>query len=146
MVIVTAIVATGAGLHVAAYFIEHKAHIGPLATVLTVAIPVGVFLGSIYALYYYLVRRFDSFHVWLLSGTAGVVAVAVIAAISGVDMAVCLIILMLAPAVTVVGYEVRGHRHQAEALANLRDVTSQHRKAHERRRQAGRQPVHRRKP
>jgi hypothetical protein len=32
-------------------------------------------------------------------------------------MAVCLIILMLAPAVTVVGYEVAGHRHQAEALA-----------------------------
>ena len=52
MVIVAAIVATGAGLHVAAYFIEHKAHIGALATVLSVAIPVGVFLGSIYALYY----------------------------------------------------------------------------------------------
>ena len=51
MVIVTAIVATGAGLHVAAYFIEHKAHIGPLATVLTVAVPVGLFLGLIYALY-----------------------------------------------------------------------------------------------
>ena len=45
MVIVASIVATGAGLHVAAYFIEHKAHIGALATVLSVAIPVGVFLG-----------------------------------------------------------------------------------------------------
>jgi hypothetical protein len=32
-------------------------------------------------------------------------------------MAVCLVILMLAPAVTVVGYEVRGYRHEAEALA-----------------------------
>ena len=45
MILVAAIVATGAGLHVAAYFIEDKAHIGPLATLLTVAIPVGVFLG-----------------------------------------------------------------------------------------------------
>ena len=44
-------------------------------------------------------------------------ALAVIAALAGVDMAVCLVILMLAPVVTVVGYEVLGHRHQAEALA-----------------------------
>ena len=116
MLIVTAIVATGAGLHVAAYFIEHEAHIGPLATVLTVAVPVGVFLVLVYALYYYLVRRFDPFHVWLLMATAAVVAVAVIAALSGINMAVCLVILMLAPAVTVVGYEARGYRHQAKSL------------------------------
>jgi len=118
MLIVTAIVATGAGLHVAAYFIEHKAHIGPVATLLTAAIPVGIFLGLIYALYYYLVPRFDPFHIWLLLATAAVVALAVFAALAGVDMAVCLIILMLAPAVTVVGYEALGHRHQTEALAS----------------------------
>jgi low temperature requirement protein LtrA len=117
MVVVTSIVATGAGLHVAAYFIEHKAHIGALATVLSVAIPVGVFLGSIYALYTYLVGRFDPFHVWLLIGTAVVATLAVIAALAGIDMAICLVILMLAPAVTVIGYEILGHRHQAEALA-----------------------------
>jgi low temperature requirement protein LtrA len=118
MLIVTSIVATGAGLHVAAYFIEREAHISPLATVLTVAVPVGVFLGLIYGLYYYLVRRFDPFHVWLLIGTAAVVATAIISARSGMNMAVCLVILMLAPAVTVLGYEVRGYRHQAEALLN----------------------------
>ena len=117
MLIVASIVATGAGLHVAAYFIEHKADIGPLATLLCVAIPLSVFLGAIYALYYYLVRRFDPFHIWLLAGTAAVVALAVIAALAGVDMAVCLIILTLAPAVSVVGYEMLGHRHQAEVLA-----------------------------
>ena len=116
LLIVTAIVATGAGLHVAANFIEHKTHIGPLATVLTVAVPVAVFLGLIYALYYYLVRRFDPFHVWLLTATAGMIAVAVSAALSGIGMAVCLVILMLAPVVTVVGYEVRGYRHQAASL------------------------------
>ncbi|MGN6766295.1 MAG: low temperature requirement protein A [Rhizobiaceae bacterium] len=117
MVIVASIVATGAGLHVAAYFIEHKAEIGPLATVLCLTAPVGIFLGSIYALYYYLVRRFDPFHIWLLIATIAVVALAVIAALSGVEMAVCLVILTLAPAVTVIGYEIHGHRHQAEALA-----------------------------
>ncbi|MHB9401458.1 low temperature requirement protein A [Mesorhizobium sp. RSR380A] len=117
MVIVAAIVATGAGLHVAAYFIEHKTHNGPVATLLSVAIPLGVFLGAIYALYYYLVQRFDPLHVWLLAGTAAVVALAIIAALAGVDMAVCLILLTLAPAVTVVGYELSGHRHQLEVLA-----------------------------
>jgi hypothetical protein len=118
MVVVTAIVATGAGLHVAAYFIEHKAHISALATVLTVAIPVSVYLALIYALYYYLVRRFDPFHLWLLIGTAGVVAAAVVAAMSGVGMAECLVILTFAPVVTVVGYEIRGYRHKAQALVD----------------------------
>jgi low temperature requirement protein LtrA len=117
IMIVASIVATGAGLHVAAYFIANKTQIGPLATVLSVTIPVSVFLGSIYALYSYLLDRFDPFHAWLLIGTAAVAALAVIAALAGTDMAVCLVILMLAPAVTVVGYEMLGHRHQAEALA-----------------------------
>jgi low temperature requirement protein LtrA len=117
MAIVTAIVATGAGLHVAAYYLEHEAHIGAFAVLLTTAIPVSVFIGSIYALYYYLVRRFDPFHLWLLLLTAAVVAAAIAAALAGVRMSVCLCILTLAPVVTVVGYEVRGHRHEAESLA-----------------------------
>jgi hypothetical protein len=89
-----------------------------MATVLTVAVPVSVFLLLIYALYYYLVRRFDPFHVTLLGATAAVIAGAIVAALSGVSMAACLVILMTAPAVTVVGYEMRGYRHQAAALLN----------------------------
>lgn len=116
MVVVASIVATGAGLHVAAYFIEHKARIGAVATLLSVAIPVVVFLGSIYLLHYYLVRRFDLLHAWLLGGTAAIVSLAVVAALAGVDMAICLVVLTLAPAVTIVGYEALGHRHEAAAL------------------------------
>lgn len=117
MVIFAAIVATGAGLHVAAYYIEHKAHIGSVATVLTVAVPVSVYLLSIYAIYTYLVGRADPLHAWLLVGTALVVLLAVGAAVAGLGMTLCLIILMLAPVVTVVGYELLGHRHQAEAMS-----------------------------
>lgn len=117
LLVIAAIVATGAGLHVAAYHLEHKAHIGVLAVLLTTAIPVAVFVGSIYALYYYLVRRFDPFHFWLLGLTALVMLAAVAAALLGVGMPVCLCILMLGPVVTVVGYELRGYRHQAESLA-----------------------------
>jgi hypothetical protein len=38
------------------------------------------------------------------------------AAVAGIDIAICLLILTFAPAVTVVGYEVSGYRHQARAL------------------------------
>jgi low temperature requirement protein LtrA len=117
MLVATAIVATGAGLHVAAYFLEHKAHIGPIPTLLATAIPVAVFIGSIYALYYYLVRRFDPFHILLLGLTAAVIAIAVLAAFAGLGMPACLALLTLAPVVTVIGYELRGHRHQSESLA-----------------------------
>ena len=68
---------------------------------------VGAFLLLMYALSYYLVRRFYAFQAWLLIGTAGAVAATVVAALSGVDVAKCLVILILAPAVIVVGSEVR---------------------------------------
>jgi low temperature requirement protein LtrA len=107
MLIVTSIVATGAGLGVAADFIEGRATITAVSAVLAVAVPVGVFLGLMYALSYYLVRRFYIFQTWPLIATAGVVAVTLVAALSGIDVARCLVILMLAPTVTVIGSEVR---------------------------------------
>ena len=54
LLIVTSIVATGAGLHVVAYFIEGQAHGGLLVAGLSVAAPVAVLLGSVYALSSYL--------------------------------------------------------------------------------------------
>jgi hypothetical protein len=110
VLIVTAIVATGAGLHVAAYFIQHKTVIGALSTVISVAVPVAVYIGLIYATYYYLERRFYRLDAWLLSAVAAVVAASVVAAQSGIDVAKCLVILILAPAVIVVGYEGQRYR------------------------------------
>lgn len=117
LLIVTAIVATGAGLHVAAYYISHATTISTLATVLTVAIPVGIFLLAVYALYAFLARRFEAFHSWLLLATAAVIGVAVVAAGLGDNMAVSLLILMAAPIITVIGYELIGHELQLRALA-----------------------------
>jgi low temperature requirement protein LtrA len=116
MIIFASIVATGAGLHVAAYYIEHKAHIGPVAALMTVAVPVLIYLGAIYALYAYLVREGDRFHILLIGGTLVVMAASVAAAAAGLNLTYALIILMFAPIVTVIGYETLGHRHQAEAL------------------------------
>jgi low temperature requirement protein LtrA len=117
ILIIASIVATGAGLDVAANFIENKAHIGVLPALLATAIPLAIFLGLIYALHYFLVRHFDLLHVWLLLATVVVIAIAIGAAILGMSIVVCLVVLMFAPIITVVGYEVLGHRHQGEMLS-----------------------------
>ena len=112
-----AIVATGAGLHVAAYYIEHHSKLGSVETVLAVALPVGLYIVSIYALYMVIVRKVDAFHILLLVLTAVVLAIAVWLADAGYSMANCLLVVTLAPLVTVIGYEVLGHRHAAQAIA-----------------------------
>ena len=48
--------------------------------------------------------------------TAAVLAVAVWLADAGTSMANCLLVVTLAPMVTVVGYETLGHRQAAEAV------------------------------
>ena len=108
--------ATGAGLHVAASYIGHTAHIGATATVLTVAVPVAVFVLALFGLYSLLVRAADPFHLALLVGTAAVLVLAVVLASLGVSVPVCLVVVMFAPVVTVVGYETVGHRHLVSAL------------------------------
>jgi hypothetical protein len=101
---------------VAAFFIENQTHIGVVATVLSVAVPVGTFVLMVYALHTWLVREADPFHLGLLAGTAAVLVAAVWLAAAGVPMAWCLLVVTLAPAVTVVGYEAVGHRHLAAIL------------------------------
>jgi len=112
MLIVTSIVATGAGLHVAALFIEQKADITAVAVILAVAVPVVIFLLLLHMLYYFMVRRFRSVEAWLLISSTGVALISVIAALSGISVPACLVFLMLSPAVTVVAYEVRRYQHQ----------------------------------
>jgi low temperature requirement protein LtrA len=110
-----AIVATGAGLHTAAYYVEEHSTLGSVGTVLSVAIPVGVYIGLIYVLYGLMVGAWDALHVLLAVLTAGALAAAVVAAAAGVPMTACLLIVTLAPVVTVVGFEVIGHRHVSAA-------------------------------
>ena len=111
--------AIGAGLHVAALLLEHETEIGPVATVLSVALPLALYVGALYAVYSACMREADPFHLWLLAGTSAVLLTAVVLATAGVGMPVCLIVLMFAPAVTVVGYETIGHRHVAAALQRI---------------------------
>jgi hypothetical protein len=109
----------GGGLHVAALYLQGATTIGETATVLSVAVPLAIYTLALYVLYSIVMRTADAFHLTLLAATAGVLVTAVALAAGGVDMAVCLVVLMFAPAVTVVGYEVVGHRHVADAIEQI---------------------------
>ncbi len=111
------IVATGAGLHVAAYYIEHHSKLNSVETVLSTAIPVLIYLLSVFTIYMYLLRTFDAFHILLVTGSAAVLVAAVALAAAGVSMAVCLLVVMFAPIIVVIGYELVGHRHAQDAVA-----------------------------
>ena len=117
LLIIGAIVATGAGLQAAANYIQHHSSLGSVATVLAVAIPVAVYIGTAYALYGLLLRTWDAFHLVLVALTAVVLLASVALAAGGLSMATCLVIVMIAPMVTVAGFELIGHRHAAEAVS-----------------------------
>jgi low temperature requirement protein LtrA len=114
-----ALAAMGAGLHVAAIALEGKAEIGAVAIVLSTALPFAIYTAVFYALYSLLIHTRDPFHLGLLAGTAALVVLSVVLAAAGASVAVSLLVLALAPAVTVVGYETVGHRHMSDALQRL---------------------------
>ncbi len=116
-----AVVAIGAGLHVAAYYLEHHSELSATGTVVALAVPLAVYLGCMFLLYAVATRTMDPFHFMLIGLSAIVMAVSIGLAWSGVSMVWCLAVLALVPWVTVVGYETVGHRHNAEVLAGLED-------------------------
>lgn len=87
--------------------------------VLALALPVGVYVLTIYLLHALLLSARDRFHLLLISLTLVVLVVAVALAAAGAALSVCLLVVMLAPFVTVVGYETVGHRHQRRMLDDL---------------------------
>src|SRR3712207_2529953 len=60
IVLFGALVAVGAGLHAAAYHVEEHSELGVPGTLLTVAVPLAVYVLSFYALYAHLVRAYDT--------------------------------------------------------------------------------------
>ena len=114
-----AIVAVGAGLHAAAYSLNGTTHLSETNTLLSVAIPVAIYLLGLYLLYAALTRTLDPFHVLLIVLTGVVVVAALGLSEAGLSLTWTLLVLALAPWVTVVGYETVGHRHNAEVLAGL---------------------------
>lgn len=117
-----AIVATGAGLHVAAYYVDDQSKLDSVGTVLAVAIPVGIYLLSMFVIYSCLVGETDLLHALLLVLAGAALVAAVALAASGTSMAVCLLVVTAAPVVVVVGFEAVGHRHAAAIVSRRLDI------------------------
>jgi low temperature requirement protein LtrA len=111
------IVATGAGLHAAANYIAHRSQLGSAATVMAVAIPVGVYVCAVFGSYLLLVRTWDAFYAVDVMMCLLVLGAAIGLAAAGISTAVCLLVVTAAPAAVVVSFELFGHRHLAEVVA-----------------------------
>ncbi len=91
--------------------------IGETGAVLAVAIPVLVFVITLFSLWAFLFRSPDKVHPITVTATCLVILTSVWMATAHVPISVALIVLCFAPALVVVAYELYGHRHQARALA-----------------------------
>ncbi|MFC5730367.1 MULTISPECIES: low temperature requirement protein A [Nocardioides] len=120
MPLLGAIVAVGAGLHVAAYFLDHHSKLTLVGTVLTVAIPLACYVMALYVFYAVISRSADPFHLLLIALSIAFLVAPVVMAAADINMVWCLLVLSLTPWVTVVGYETVGYRHNAAVLEGLR--------------------------
>ena len=119
MLLFGALVAVGAGLHVAAYHLGDDYDVSSMTTVWSVAIPLGAYLVGLYGLY-----AADHPHPRPVPSAAGRrvrcgARRGIAMAAAGVPMVWCVLVLALTPWVSVVGYEAVGHRHNERVLASL---------------------------
>lgn len=121
--IFAAIAATGAGLHVAAYFIDHEAHISAAAAVASIAVPVALFKLSLTWLYSVMVgadRTIITVAACVLAAVAGSIGLAA----AGASVPVCLLVIVLALGVSIVIDEHRGAERLHRALQKLEAETT----------------------
>jgi low temperature requirement protein LtrA len=116
--IFAAIAATGAGLHVAAYYIDHEAHISAAAAVASIAIPVALFKASLTWLYSMMMGP-DRAVIAVASGVIAALAASVGLAAAGVSVPACLLVIVLVLAVPIVIDERRGSGRLDRALGKL---------------------------
>ena len=91
----------------------HPHHIAERYGLLTIITLGEVILGTVAAMSV-------PFHLFLLAGTAAVLVAAVVLADQGLSLAWSMVVVALAPVVTIVGYEALGHRHLQDHLTRLR--------------------------
>ncbi len=109
----------GAGLHVAGLYLEHHTEIPKATVVLALALPVALYLLVVYLLHTLLLSAADRFHLLLTALTPAVLLAGFLLAVAAAPLAVCLIVVMLAPFVTVIGYETLGREHQRRMLEGI---------------------------
>jgi low temperature requirement protein LtrA len=115
-----AIVAIGAGLHVAAQAIAHHGEVDAEFAMWAVALPVLLYEVMLFTIYSLMAREIDVFHFWLFAGCVATLAAALAAVALGATLGVGLVMVACSPAVIVVGYEVVGWRHISGMLERVR--------------------------
>ncbi|GAB5080635.1 low temperature requirement protein A [Arthrobacter sp. AD-310] len=120
-----AIAATGAGLHVAAYYIDREAHISAAAAVASIAIPVAVFKLALTWLYSAMMGP-DRTVIAVAAGIMVALAGAVGLAALGASVPVALLVIVLALAVSIIIDERRGAERLHTALKRLESEEAPH--------------------
>jgi low temperature requirement protein LtrA len=109
------IAAVGAGLHVVALYLEHAAHIGATAVMLSVATPVAVYFVALGFLYGNLIGLHPNMTAVTL-GKLGIVVLSVVLAAAGVQLSICILVIALSPAVSVIAQEMGGRARMEELM------------------------------
>ena len=122
--IFAAIAATGAGLHVAAYFIDHEAHISAAVAVASIAIPVAIFKASLTVMFSIMICV-DRTVVAVAAGVLAALAGSVGLAAAGVPVPVCLLVIVLALGASIVIDEKRGTHKMNAALEQMERASLQ---------------------
>ncbi|UZX05049.1 low temperature requirement protein A [Arthrobacter sp. CDRTa11] len=118
MPVFAAIAATGAGLHVVAYYIDHQAHISAAVAVASVAVPVVLFKVSLTWLFSGMICR-DRSVMAVTAGVTAAMAATIGMAAAGVPVPVCLLVIVLALGASIVVDERRGVEKMNAALEQL---------------------------
>jgi low temperature requirement protein LtrA len=116
--IFAAIAATGAGLHVAAYYIDHEAHISAAVAVAVIAMPVAIFKATLTWLFSTMICV-DRTVIAVAAGVLAALAGSVGLAAAGVAVPVCLLVIVLALGVSIVIDEKRGTERMNAALEQM---------------------------
>ncbi|MFC8041480.1 low temperature requirement protein A [Paenarthrobacter sp. NPDC057355] len=118
MPVFAGIAATGAGLHVAAYYIDHETSISAAAAVASSAIPIIVFKVSLTTLYGSMLNA-DRELLWSTALVVIGLAASIAMAAAGASVPLCMLEMMLVLGLSIAYDERRGHKGRAAALRRL---------------------------
>jgi low temperature requirement protein LtrA len=118
MPVFAAIAATGAGLHVVAYYVDHAGHISAAVAVASVAVPVAIFKVSLTWLLSVMICV-DRIVVAVAAGVITAMAGSIGMAEAGAPVPACLLVIVLALGVSIVIDERRAAGRMHTALVQL---------------------------
>lgn len=109
MLVFASIAAIGAGLHVIGYVYDDHYHVSNTVAIASIAIPVVVFMLSLYLLHSWLVSAFAK-NAWLQTSALALPVLAIIFAAVGWPLWACLLLIALAPMMIVLSFELGAWR------------------------------------